>query len=836
MSRQVSIPGIVLVFALLASLLGCRPQQPFYFFEDGDKSHYIGVATEIEHPDVETDRLAEVDQAAPPLTLQNPDPSQIWELSLEDSVRYTLINSKVLRNLGGVVFGPGGAQGEPSGLTSQPEFASTIYNPALEESNPRSGVEAALAAFDTQFTTSMFWEKNDTPQNTANIASQFRPNPFMQDLATFQAQLQKTNATGGTTTLRHNVRYELNNQAFGAGGLRRWHNDYQVNLEAEIRQPFLQGAGAMYNRIAGPGAIPGFNNGVLIARIRTDIALADFEANVRNLVRDVERTYWELYYAYRRLDAVIAGRDSALQTWRQVHAKYVIGARGGGAQDEAQARQQYFQFRSAVEQSLSNLYRTENTLRYLMGLTATDGRLIRPCDEPTTANVAFDWYESHCEALARSVEIRQQKWRVKQRELELIAAKNYLLPRLDGVARYRWLGIGDRLFGREDEMSTIAGDPTDTGMPFGAYESLTGGDFQEWMLGFELRVPIGFRKELAGVRNAQLALARERAILQDQELEVSHQLAAAFRDLADNFVISQTNFNRRIAAEAETQAVRSAYETGAATLDLLLDAQRRMAEAENDYYRSLIEYNQAISLVHFRKGSLLEYNGVALAEGPWPGKAYFDANRRARARDAALYIDYGTTKPRVMSRGPIEQFPGGVGVAPGEGLPGGPTLAPDAMLPPEPTPAAPAEEIPAPAPEPIAPGKVVEPDESAPVPPASPNLLPEPERSSSQPIPTGPRLSGVSRKPASPTAGRHDLGSLNLDILGGKPAHQPATVNVQAPAVQAASYQQPMAATSDAPKAGVAWKSTTPPSQPSQPAAAARTESSSAASGWKAKR
>ena len=63
--------------------------------------------------------------------------------------------------------------------------------------------------------------------------------------------------------------------------------------------------------------------------------------------------------------------------------------------------------------------------------------------------------------------------------------------------------------------------------------------------------------------------------------------------------------------------------------------------------------------VHYRKGSLLEYNGVYLAEGPWPGKAYFDARRRARARDASTYIDYGFTQPKVISRGPYEQQAGG---------------------------------------------------------------------------------------------------------------------------------------------------------------------------------
>ncbi len=80
-----------------------------------------------------------------------------------------------------------------------------------------------------------------------------------------------------------------------------------------------------------------------------------------------------------------------------------------------------------------------------MGIAATDGRLIRPIDEPTTAKVSFDWYDAQCEALARSVELRQQKWVVKRRELELIASKNFLLPQLDAVGQYTWLGSGNQL-------------------------------------------------------------------------------------------------------------------------------------------------------------------------------------------------------------------------------------------------------------------------------------------------------------------------------------------------------------------------------------------------------
>jgi hypothetical protein len=191
-----------------------------------------------------------------------------------------------------------------------------------------------------------------------------------------------------------------------------------------------------------------------------------------------------------------------------------------------------------------------------------------------------------------------------------------------------------------------------------AFDTLTSGQFQEWQLGLQLSMPIGFRRELSGVRHHELLIARERALLQDLELEISHQLGDSIRDVDLNYGLSQTNFNRRVASEMEVQAVDAAYKADRVTLDLLLDAQRRRAEAESAYYRSLIDYNKAIMNVHFRKGSLLDYNGVYLAEGPWPGKAYFDALREARKRDASMYLDYGFTRPNVISQGPYQQLTG----------------------------------------------------------------------------------------------------------------------------------------------------------------------------------
>ena len=268
-------------------------------------------------------------------------------------------------------------------------------------------------------------------------------------------------------------------------------------------------------------------------------------------MRDVEDAYWELYFCYRDLEARRVGEASALETWRQRQSRSsAIGGEGGEANTEAQSRSQYFLFETQVEVAQTNLFRVENRLRYLMGLAASDGRLIRPSDEPTIAPVKFDWATIHAESLARREELRRQKWTIKRRELELIAAKNQLLPRLDAgrplpLARRR-RRLDRRAAQRHSavprrfERLRVAHQRRLPGMGSRACSS---------------SMPLGFRRGMTTVRHSQLLLARERAVLQDMELSVSHQLADAIRDLDLNYGTTQTNFNRRAAAEDEVKAV-----------------------------------------------------------------------------------------------------------------------------------------------------------------------------------------------------------------------------------------------------------------------------------------
>lgn len=587
----------------LCVINGCSPVSRFKAWKDNkDLSYYQNYATRIEYPDVKTEVAPEVISAPLPLTIQNPSELPTWDVTLNDAVRTALQSSDVLRNLGGTVV-------------QAPAGSGTTLDTALAESNPLTGVDGALSAFDAQVSTQLFWQKNNRPTNS--LFALF-PAVVDQDTATFQSSVSKVTATGTSFAFRHNITYDHPNSPF-----RLFQSDFVGFFEAEMRTPLLQGAGTTYNRIAGPTRAIGQYNGVLISRINTDISLADFEQGVISLINDVETAYWELYFAYRALDAQVDGRENSLKTWQRVNELQKVNAKGGEADAEAQTRSQYYLFESQVNDALSGtngLYAAEQRLRYVMGMPPSDGRLIRPSDQPTQAQVILDWQQALGDAVSQRVEIRRQKWNIKRRELEMIAAKMNRRPRLDALTQYRWRGLGDHLIGKD-----VPGDQFDN-----LYQNILSGAYQEWQAGFELSYPVGFRQASAAYRFAQLNLARETALLKEQELRISHDLSNATRQIDRSYLQVQTIYNRVEADSLQVEVLRNRYERGLININFLLQAQQQLASSKSAYFRALVDYSLALRDFHRQKGSLLAYNQVNLSESGLPAKATQDAYQRGK--------------------------------------------------------------------------------------------------------------------------------------------------------------------------------------------------------------
>lgn len=591
-------------------LTGCKPTERFRAWRDSsDVSYFQNYVTQIEYPDVNAPIAPTVLQSPTPLSIENPSELQTFDLTLQDAIRASLQSSEVFRSLGGAVV-------------SGPQGQTTQIDAALTELNPLSGTQAALAAFDAQVTSQLFWQKNNRPFN--NAGNPFLANGFEQTTGNYNNAITKRTATGASYALRSSVVYDNNNTPF-----RRFRSDFVGFLEAEYRQPLLAGAGTTYNRIAGSSTVPGSYNGVLIARINTDISLADFEAGVLRLINDVEGAYWELYFAYRALDAQLSGRESSLKTWQRINELQKVGSRGGEADAEAQARSTYYLFASQVNDALSGtsgLYASEQRLRYMMGLPPTDGRLIKPSDEPLQAEVAFDWEASLCDALTKRVEIRRQEWTIKRRELELIASRLNKRPRLDALTQYRWRGLGDHLLG--------ARNPTNESASL--FQSVTEGNYQEWQAGFDYSYAVGLRQASAAVRHAQLNLAKDMTILKEQQLRISHDLSNASRQISRSYSQLQINYNRIEADRLQVEVLRNRYERGLINISFLLQAQQQLAASTSAFYRTLVDYNLALRDFHREKGSLLAYNQVNLSEEALDGgmqQAAYQNGRHFTPRD-----------------------------------------------------------------------------------------------------------------------------------------------------------------------------------------------------------
>jgi hypothetical protein len=185
-----------------------------------------------------------------------------------------------------------------------------------------------------------------------------------------------------------------------------------------------------------------------------------------------------------------------------------------------------------------------------------------------------------------------------------------------------------------------------------AWGNLGSGDYQEWELGMEFAVPLGHRRAHAAVKNAELALARDRAILREQEREVVHDLSNGVGEVKRSLASVKTTFNRRLAAKREFEVLQDKFEKENITdLDRVLDAQRRFAEADSAHYKARVEYALGLKNLFYAEGTLLEHNQIYLSEGPWPTAAYCDAEERLQSRIHNLEDLQKTYSSPVISRG-----------------------------------------------------------------------------------------------------------------------------------------------------------------------------------------
>ena len=244
--------------SLAIAVTGCAPTQPFFFFEDGDLSHYVGMATAIEHPDVETCSLAEVEHAGQPITVTDPElPRNLGAFAARCRAIHAgkQQGNALARRAAGQLRRAATAAGRKSGnrvagAAANADRLRSGDHRVRSELWRRRGVVGVRRAVGKP---AVLGEERSAAERGTQVGD-FDPNRHWRSIesagrtwASSNASLSKRSRTGGRFAVAANSIYEFSNS-----GSRELPSDWNQNFEVQASQPLLQGAGVFFNRIAGP--------------------------------------------------------------------------------------------------------------------------------------------------------------------------------------------------------------------------------------------------------------------------------------------------------------------------------------------------------------------------------------------------------------------------------------------------------------------------------------------------------------------------------------------------------------------------------------------------------
>jgi outer membrane protein TolC len=575
MHRTVRIAGLSVATVLLA---GCGLQQPAPFdpgvLQEPDRSSAQQLTPAPMRP------LPTTLESLPPTTQgaaqgaapQSSGPRQATghpagdlptiRLSLREIVQRSVVNSREVKVAG--------------------------YDAAIAQTR----VVEAQAHFDPIFFTNLKYEHQD-----AATAGQLIPDPAdplknillnveRGDIYTIEPGVKEQLPSGGQAS----ISYQLQDSHFSPKTFEV--NPYWENqLKLEFDQPLLRQFGYDVNQAK-----------ITIARNDQRVSILDFRKALEENIANIEKDYWDLVEAEQEVLIQVELLNRTMDT-----ADVLIGRfEAGGDVSRVQTSQATASVRSreaVLIAARARLGDISDDLKRRMNdpeFPVAGEVVILASDLPLETMIQFDPKDQIDTAMENRLELGQQQLRISSADVASDVAKNNLLPKLDLQTTVGLQGL------KADEGNALTQDTEDGHISY------------SFALQFEL--PIGNREARSVYRRAELQ--RSQAIEQYGFLveQVSQDVKTALREVQTTWEELGARRQARFAASDSLHAIDQQEEHGEALtptfVQLKLDSQERLADAQREEATALSSYNDAISHLERAKGTLLRYNDVVMQEDP----------------------------------------------------------------------------------------------------------------------------------------------------------------------------------------------------------------------------
>lgn len=448
------------------------------------------------------------------------------------------------------------------------------YNPGIKEAQ----ITEALAAFDPVFFGQSQFTNQDQPLGLTN--TQVNGVNWQNNIG-----IKQQLSSGGTATLGTGDTY----RDFQNKSLVTPNPSHEANLNVSLSQPLLRGFGSSVTRA-----------NIYLAQRDHRIALSQFKRKVISNLADVESAYHNLVLAQVSVDINSRLLDNTQNTYEKILARQNVDA------DRVQIKQA----EAAVASRRAELIRsqtvarnTSDQLKSLINDPELDLRgnvLIVPSDRPVDVPLAYNLAEQMDIALRQRTELQEARLQVERADIIIDVARNDLLPRFDVTVSAQTNGL-------------------DGGLDQAYVDTINPANYIDYAASGKLEIPIGNRQAEAAFKRRKLE--RRQAIT--QMLQVAQQILldvkVQMRDVMTAYREIEARRASRISAGEELAAITQKELVEKLTpefLRLKLDSQQRLANAETAELQALVGYNLAILHLEQAKGTLLEYNHIAIDRPP----------------------------------------------------------------------------------------------------------------------------------------------------------------------------------------------------------------------------
>lgn len=333
-----------------------------------------------------------------------------------------------------------------------------------------------------------------------------------------------------------------------------------------------------------------------LATGRNSREIADYQlqSSILSTTRSVRNAYWELAYAVETLKVQQQSLDLARESLRNNRARVEIGTMA--PIDIVEAEAEVAQREEAVIVADASIDRSEDTLRALIyDPSAQDfwSFRIEPSDRPPFQPVSVDVDGAVRHALETRTDLQESKKTLESNDISLKYFRNQTLPEVNAQVDYGLTGIGGV------QALRGAGFPGPViGTTQRSYASVLGdvfaNNFPKWTLTFNVNYPIGNTTQDTSLARARLQYTQSQTQLKNQQLQVTTQVRDAARSLTTNQKrVASTKASREL-AERRLEAEQKKFAAGQSTSFFVFQAQRDLAQAQNNELRAILDYNKSV--------------------------------------------------------------------------------------------------------------------------------------------------------------------------------------------------------------------------------------------------